>query len=482
MSLASLRRWTSSRPSVVTTAMATERCGSRSGAHLGAGDGGDHAVVVVDDVDQLVAVGHGVTSCSFTASTYHSAHDDRETLRDEAHDLLATRWSRCGARCTSGRSSATTCPSPASTCSERSRACRWTSRCTRPPAASPAMLDGGKPGPTVLLRGDMDALPMPEDTGLDFASRVDDTMHACGHDTHTAMLVGAARLLRRAATTIAGRVLFMFQPGEEGHHGAQFMLDEGLLDVPTARRRHAVAGRRARSRCTSRRRCRRAASARRGGPIMASSDRCSSRSSVAAATPASRTARSTRSRSRARSSRRCRRWSPGDRRVRPAVVTVGRITAGTTNNVIPETAEIEGTIRAVSERPAAGCTTASVASPRASRAAHDADVEVEVDAGYPVTVNDDAFTEFALDVAGEMRRRRQGVRLPNPVMGAEDFSYVIEQIPGHDDVPRRHAARPQPADRGAEPLEPRRTSTRRRWSTAPRCTRRWRCATSLAAC
>ena len=93
-----------------------------------------------------------------------------------------------------------------------------------------AMLDGGKPGPTVLLRGDMDALPLKEDTGLDFESATEGQMHACGHDTHTAMLVGAAKLLSARRADIPGRVLFMFQPGEEGHRGAQFMIDEGLLD------------------------------------------------------------------------------------------------------------------------------------------------------------------------------------------------------------------------------------------------------------
>ncbi|MET0663711.1 MAG: M20 family metallopeptidase, partial [Ilumatobacteraceae bacterium] len=95
-----------------------------------------------------------------------------------------------------------------------------------------ALLEGSTPGPTIILRGDMDALPMPEDTGLDFASHVEGCMHACGHDTHTAMLSGAAHLLSERRDELAGRVLFMFQPGEEGHHGARFMLDEGLLDVP----------------------------------------------------------------------------------------------------------------------------------------------------------------------------------------------------------------------------------------------------------
>ncbi|NCX78411.1 MAG: M20/M25/M40 family metallo-hydrolase, partial [Actinobacteria bacterium] len=95
-----------------------------------------------------------------------------------------------------------------------------------------ALLTGDKPGPTVMLRGDMDALPMPEDTGLDYASKVDNVMHACGHDTHVAMLAGAARMLSERKSSLPGRVLFMFQPGEEGYGGAEYMLDEGLLDVP----------------------------------------------------------------------------------------------------------------------------------------------------------------------------------------------------------------------------------------------------------
>lgn len=97
-----------------------------------------------------------------------------------------------------------------------------------------ARLTGARPGPTILLRGDMDALPMPEDTGLAFASEVDGAMHACGHDAHTAMLAGAARLLAPRRDEIAGAVLFMFQPGEEGYHGARVMIEEGLLDGPSA--------------------------------------------------------------------------------------------------------------------------------------------------------------------------------------------------------------------------------------------------------
>jgi len=92
------------------------------------------------------------------------------------------------------------------------------------------LLTGARPGRTILLRGDMDALPMPEHTGLDFASERDGTMHACGHDTHVAMLLGGAHLLVERANELPGPVLLMFQPGEEGFFGAKFMLDEGLLE------------------------------------------------------------------------------------------------------------------------------------------------------------------------------------------------------------------------------------------------------------
>src|SRR5215470_15588755 len=90
---------------------------------------------------------------------------------------------------------------------------------------------GSQSGRTILLRGDMDALPMPEESGLDFASEVPGRMHACGHDAHTAMLVQAVHLLHRHRDELAGTVKFMFQPGEEGHAGARKMIQDGLLDA-----------------------------------------------------------------------------------------------------------------------------------------------------------------------------------------------------------------------------------------------------------
>jgi amidohydrolase len=93
-----------------------------------------------------------------------------------------------------------------------------------------ATLKGASNGRVVLLRGDMDALPLNEDTGLEYSSATQGAMHACGHDTHVAMLVGAAKMLCAKRDSLAGTVQFMFQPGEEGHHGARFMLDDGLID------------------------------------------------------------------------------------------------------------------------------------------------------------------------------------------------------------------------------------------------------------
>jgi len=95
-----------------------------------------------------------------------------------------------------------------------------------------ATLTGAAEGPTILLRGDMDALPMPEDSGEPFASKHDGMMHACGHDSHVAMLASAARLLHDRRSELRGNVKFLFQPGEEGFHGARYCLDEGLLDNP----------------------------------------------------------------------------------------------------------------------------------------------------------------------------------------------------------------------------------------------------------
>ncbi len=294
-----------------------------------------------------------------------------------------------------------------------------------------ALLDGGRPGPTVLLRGDMDALPMPEDTGVDFTSRVDHCMHACGHDTHTAMLVGAARLLAARRSDLPGRVLFMFQPGEEGHHGARYMLDEGLLELPGRADGSA-------SPITGAFALHITASLPSGwlgtrpGPVMASSDELL----ITVTGAGGHASEPHRARDpipvaceivQALQTMITRRIDVFD----PSVVTVGRITAGTTYNVIPETAEILGTIRAVSERTRSKVHDGVRRVAEGIAAAHEVSVEVQITHGYPVTVNDVEAARRSLDVAhATVRGRGRVAELPNPIMGAEDFSYVLQRIPG----------------------------------------------------
>lgn len=285
-----------------------------------------------------------------------------------------------------------------------------------------ATLDTGRPGGTMLLRGDMDALPMPEDTGLDYASEVDGAMHACGHDAHTAMLASAARLLADRADDLTGKVVFMFQPGEEGHHGARHMLEEGLLDGIHVTRAFAIhqspsfpSG----------------MVATKAGPLLASADEfvvevvgrgghaamphhANDPVPVACAMVGAFQTLVTR------------RVDVFD----PAVVTVGSIRAGSTNNVIPETARLVGTIRAVSER------TRSLVHAELERiatniaAAHDMEVRFRIDAGFPVTVNDAGAAAWVGDVARHIVHPDLVVEMPNPVMGAEDWSYVLQQVPG----------------------------------------------------
>lgn len=293
-----------------------------------------------------------------------------------------------------------------------------------------AVLHGAQPGPTMLLRGDMDALPMPEDTGLDFSSRVDGTMHACGHDLHTAILSGAARLLSRHRDRIAGRILFMFQPGEEGYAGAKFMLDEGLLDLPPlpdgsdSPIQHAFAMHVTSILPTG-------MVATRGGPLMASSDSMTitvrgkgghASQPHLALDPIPVACEIVQ----ALQTMVTRRIDAFD----PSVVTVGRIQGGTAYNVIPEVAVISGTIRAVSER------TRSLVSDGIRRvaegiaAAHEMQAEVVLSDGYPVTVNDHDDAGYASSVAAELLGDDSVIQLPNPVMGAEDFSYVLDKVPG----------------------------------------------------
>lgn len=288
-----------------------------------------------------------------------------------------------------------------------------------------AVLRGGRPGPAVLLRGDMDALPVTEDSGEPFASENPGVMHACGHDLHTAGLVGAARLLAARRDILAGSVVLMFQPGEEGDHGARIMIEEGVLDA-AGERVVAAYGLHVTSALLPA-----GLVAGRPGTMLAAADTvhvtvhgrgghgsmphlAQDPVPVAAEIVLALQAMVTRQ------------FDVFD----PVVVTVGRIAAGTTDNVIPGEARLEATVRTFSEQ------THGVVPERFTRlcegiaAAHGLSATVEYQRGYPVTSN---ATEEA-DRAGALARglfgREAYQEMPQPLPGSEDFSYVLQEVPG----------------------------------------------------
>lgn len=286
-----------------------------------------------------------------------------------------------------------------------------------------ATLRGSRPGPAILLRADMDALPMPEDSGVEFASRHPNRMHACGHDAHTSMLVHAAILLARQRDRLAGSVKFMFQPGEEGHFGARVMIEDGLLDAgesPAACFAIHIAPQIPCGMVSSR-----------PGPALAAADvfslRITGRGGHASMPhqtldPVPVACEIVQ----ALQTFVTRRVDAFD----PVVLTVAKIEAGTTTNVIAESATVSGTLRSVSERARelAHAGIRRIASQVA--AAHELEAEVRIERGYPVTVNDAEFTRFTAEVSRELLGERGYHEMPAPMMGAEDFSYVLQRYPG----------------------------------------------------
>lgn len=207
-----------------------------------------------------------------------------------------------------------------------------------------AVLRGGRPGPAVLLRGDMDALPIEETTGLEFAS-TNGTMHACGHDLHTAGLVGAARLLSERRDELHGSVIFMFQPGEEGHGGAKVMIEEGLLDAAGER------------------------------PVAAYAIHV----------------------------------APGPRGL--FATRSGAVAAGSNQLFVT-----------VDGRGGHGSQPHQTLDP--------VPADVRFDTMYPVTVNDPAETAETVDVLQGVFGEQRVVIMPTPMMGSEDFAFVLDEVPG----------------------------------------------------
>lgn len=278
----------------------------------------------------------------------------------------------------------------------------------------------GDNGRTVLLRGDMDALPMTEETGLPFASTVPGAMHACGHDGHTAMLVGAAKALCGRRESLPGTIVFMFQPGEEGHHGAREMMRDGLLADPAPDAAFALhvlptapAG----------------VVLGRGGALLASTDTvhatiigkgghaamphdCRDPIPVACEIVT------------ALQTMIARQVPVAD----PAVLTITQIHAGSSHNIIPGEVELVGTLRTLSEATRALARAAFRRTVEGVCAAHGLTAEVAIEEGYPVTVCDPRAAALMERVAGQVAPA--WVTMGAPIMGGEDFSYVLREIPG----------------------------------------------------
>ena len=299
-----------------------------------------------------------------------------------------------------------------------------------------AILKGGKPGPLVALRADMDGLPVTEMTGLSFASAQTDTyngqevgvMHACGHDAHVAILMGVAEFLTSVRDELAGSVMFIFQPAEEGapvgeEGGAKLMLKEGIwkinkpdvifgLHVTNAP--HGIIG-------------------YREGPFMAASDAWKftiKGRQAHGSTP----------------------WESIDpimvafqignniqtiisRKLNltesPAVISVGSIHGGVRSNIIPDVVEMEGTIRTFDPaiREQIFIELRKIAETTAAMAGATVEVLLPNGDNYPVTVNDPDLTQRVLptlrDIVGKDMVYRSGRS-----MGAEDFSFFAQQVPG----------------------------------------------------
>jgi hippurate hydrolase len=284
-----------------------------------------------------------------------------------------------------------------------------------------ALIEGSAPGPTIGLRADMDALPIVEETGADHASTVPGKMHACGHDGHTTMLLGAARYLSETRN-FAGRVALIFQPAEEFGGGGRVMREAGILDrydVSEVYAIHCAPDFEAGTFHT------------RPGPIMAAVDEFeitvtgkgghaayphTTADPVACALQIGQALNSIVSRN----------TDPIDN----LVVSLTQIHGGSANNVIPQSVRLSGTVRSfrpavqamVQDRIAAICT--------GSGLAMGCEVALDYQTDYPATVNDPERTAFAAEVARDLAGDAKVDADTAPMMGAEDFSYLLEARPG----------------------------------------------------
>lgn len=284
------------------------------------------------------------------------------------------------------------------------------------------LIRGGKPGKTVAFRADMDALPITEQTNLPYSSQNPGVMHACGHDAHVTVLLGAAKMLCARAATMRGNVKLLFQPAEEGIGGAERMIADGCMENPHV---DAVFF----SHCTAEYPA--GAIMLRSGPATASSNPFTvtfrgkgthgakpqnGTDSIVAACQTVLALQTISSR----------RTSPTD----SVVVTVGSIHGGTTGNVIPETVTLSGTIRTLTPETRARVKADFRQIVSGTAAAMGVEAEIDMVDGYAATINDEAMTQLVRSAAQTLLGKEHVFPMKTPTMGSEDFGYYCQKAPG----------------------------------------------------
>ena len=283
-----------------------------------------------------------------------------------------------------------------------------------------ATLQGGGDGPTIALRADMDALPIHEETSLPFSSATSGKMHACGHDGHTSMLVGAAKMLCGMRERLNGTVKFIFQPAEEGGGGGRVMVEEGVAEgIDGIFALHLWPG------------LPFGTAATKAGPIMAAADKFEmeikgtgghgamphlAADAVVIAAQVATALQTIVSRE----------VDP----VQPAVLTIGEIGAGTAFNIIPETARMGGTVRTIDDDLRYKLPERMEELAKGVARGMRADAELDYTFSYPVTRNDPEAAALALKVAGSLFGEDRAVELAHPSMGGEDFAFFLQKLPG----------------------------------------------------
>lgn len=284
------------------------------------------------------------------------------------------------------------------------------------------LIEGGQEGKTIALRADMDALPIKEETNLSFAS-TNGCMHACGHDAHSAMLLGAAKILIENKANLYGNVKIFFQPGEEYPGGALPMIEEGAMDNVDA-----VLGLHAGAISKDVEKWKIAVSY---GPMMASMDRILIRIKGKGShgaypelsiDPISTAAEVISALQRV--------ISREIKAIDPAVLSITRINGGFNQNIIPNEVELEGTVRTVNNETRQLIARRIEEITKGITSAMRADYEVQYDFKYPPLINSEEFTSFFVNSAKKIIDEEDIFEMKYPVMGGEDMAYFLEKAPG----------------------------------------------------